>query len=72
MNCMNEENKVKMSKLIIEIDKLQKEAVRLAGQSYSQSDPSAMMERQDNRRWLARAEREYYELITKYKNASDK
>lgn len=72
MNRMSEEDKVKMAKLIVEIDKLQKEVVRLAGQSYSQSDPGAMMERRDNRRWLARAEREYDELIKKYKNLSDK
>ena len=67
MNRMSEEDKVKMAKLIVEIDKLQKEAGRLAGQSYSQSDPGAMMERRDNRRWLARAEREYEELMKKYK-----
>ena len=67
MNRMNEEDKVKFAKLTVEIDKLQKEAGRLAGQSYSQSDPGAMMERRDNRRWLARAEREYEELMKKYK-----
>ena len=72
MNRMNNDDKVKMAKLTMEIDKLQKEAGRLAGQSYSQSDPNAMMERRDNRRWLARTEREYEELIKKYKNMSDK
>jgi hypothetical protein len=68
LNHMSEEDKAIAIKLVAQIEKLQKEACRLSGQSYSQSDPSAMMERRDNRRHMARAEREYEGLIKKYRN----
>lgn len=72
MNRMSEDDRVKITKLMTKIDILQKEAGQLAQQSYSQSDPNAMMNRRDNRRLLARAEREYDELMKKYKNTSNK
>jgi hypothetical protein len=64
---MNAEDTAKLEKLRVKIAELQKEAQKLATQSYSQSDPSAMMERRDNRRWLAKAEREYEALLEKYR-----
>ena len=68
MNTIIEEDKVKLSKLSTDILKLEKEANRLGDESYSQSNPSAMMERRDNRRWLAKAHKEYEAILSKYKN----
>ena len=45
-----------ITKLKAQLDKLYEERGRLAGESYSQSNPSAMMERRDNRRAIERAE----------------
>jgi hypothetical protein len=64
---MNAEYSARLEKLRVKIAELQKEAQKLSTQSYSQSDPNAMMERRDNRRWLAKAEREYEALLEKYR-----
>ena len=64
---MNAEDSARLEKLRVKIAELQKVAQKLSTQSYSQSDPNAMMERRDNRRWLAKAEREYEALLEKYK-----
>jgi hypothetical protein len=64
---MNVEDSAKLKQLCEKIAELQKEARRLDNTSYSQSDPSAMMERRDNRRYLAKAEREYEALLEKYR-----
>jgi hypothetical protein len=64
---INDEDSARLEKLRVKIAELQKEAQKLSTQSYSQSDPNAMMERRDNRRWLAKAEREYESLLEKYR-----
>lgn len=64
---MNAEDSARLEKLRVKIAELQKVAQKLSTQSYSQSDPNAMMERRDNRRWLAKAEREYEALLEKYR-----
>ena len=46
-----------IAKLNAQLGQLYKERGRLAGESYSQSNPSAVMERRDNRRSIERAER---------------
>lgn len=64
---MNAEDSSQLEKIRVKIAELQKVAQKLATQPYSQSDPGAMMERRDNRRWLAKAEREYEALLEKYR-----
>lgn len=64
---MNAEDSARLEKLRMKIAELQKEAQELATKPYSQSNPGAMMERRDNRRWLAKAEREYEALLEKYR-----
>lgn len=63
----NAELQEKANKLLERIKELQSEQTRLANTSYSQSNPSAMMERRDVRRNLERVERQYDEIMKKLK-----
>ena len=62
---MDEEDKIKAIKLSEEIQKLEKEWNKLAGQSYSQSDPGAVMDRRFVSRALDKKRREYDALLAK-------
>jgi hypothetical protein len=46
-----------ITKIKARLEKLYDERARLAGQSYSQSNPGAVMERRDNRRDIERLEK---------------
>ncbi len=66
MDSQRTEDKAKALKLFEDICKLEKEQERLALQSYSQSDPGAVMDRRFVKRDLERKQRQYTEIVAKY------